>query len=440
MKYDLDFPLSFDSNLYYKNDPEKFILLKELIEQHFKCGQYSHMLKRKRYIDIYEWVISQTSILHKFGCNIQTMCYWIMHDLHDFPRCLNCGKKMTIDVMNIKDGYQLYCCNKCQVTSKQFKEQRILTWRKNFNDDTITAPSQAKSVQLKQQQTCMKNYGVAYPMQSKRIFEKGRQAKEEKYGDKNFVNPQKAKQTKLEKYGDENYRDIGKMHQTSQERYGVDNFAQSPMYKQIRREHSIEKYGVDDPNQADIVKQHQIEGIQKRYGRQYTNAYQVPEIRQKIEAQRSEMNAKTIATKRKNKTFNTSKPEEECYKLLLSVYPGLLRQHRSEKYPFACDFYDPSSDTYFEFNGSWTHGGHFFDESSTEDQEKVQKWRDKGTKFYLNAIQTWTVRDVKKRKTAMENNLNYVVFWNLDEVREHVLKRVSSFGLQHFEVNKTSCN
>lgn len=32
MKYDLGFPLSFDSNLYYKNDPEKFILLKELIE------------------------------------------------------------------------------------------------------------------------------------------------------------------------------------------------------------------------------------------------------------------------------------------------------------------------------------------------------------------------------------------------------------------------
>lgn len=39
----------------------------------------------------------------------------------------------------------------------------------------------------------MKNYGVAYPMQNKYIFEKGRQAKEEKYGDKNFVNPQKAK-------------------------------------------------------------------------------------------------------------------------------------------------------------------------------------------------------------------------------------------------------
>lgn len=33
---------------------------------------------------------------------------------------------------------------------------------------------------------------------------------------------------------------------------------------------------------------------------------------------------------------------------------------------------------------------------------------------YLGAIEVWTVRDPLKRKTAEENNLNYLVFWDND--------------------------
>lgn len=40
--------------------------------------------------------------------------------------------------------------------------------------------------------------------------------------------------------------------------------------------------------------------------------------------------------------------------------------------------------------------------------------QEKDTKFYNNAIHTWTVRDPLKRKTAEENNLNYLVFWDND--------------------------
>ena len=101
------------------------------------------------------------------------------------------------------------------------------------------------------------------------------------------------------------------------------------------------------------------------------------------------------------------------------MYPRLERQYRSEKYPFSCDFHDPVSDIYFEFNGTWTHGGHFFDENSDEDRKRLELWKKKVemSKFYGNAVQTWTVRDVRKRETADLNRLRYLVFWNMDEVK-----------------------
>ena len=47
--------------------------------------------------------------------------------------------------------------------------------------------------------------------------------------------------------------------------------------------------------------------------------------------------------------------------------------------------------------------------------------RSKQSKYYDNAIETWTVGDVKKRRCAEDNNLRYVVFWNEKEVRRYVL-------------------
>ena len=34
---------------------------------------------------------------------------------------------------------------------------------------------------------------------------------------------------------------------------------------------------------------------------------------------------------------------------------------------------------------------------------------------YEIAIDVWTIRDIKKINTAIANNLNYIVFWNMTE-------------------------
>ena len=131
-----------------------------------------------------------------------------------------------------------------------------------------------------------------------------------------------------------------------------------------------------------------------------------------------EARQKANETKRRNGTFNTSKPEEEAYELLCERFSAddVIRQYRSEVYPFNCDFYLKSRDLYIECNFSWTHGGHWYDPLDEADQAKLKKWQDKGTDFYNNAVETWTSRDAKKRQTALDNNLNYQVFWSLDEL------------------------
>ena len=61
---------------------------------------------------------------------------------------------------------------------------------------------------------------------------------------------------------------------------------------------------------------------------------------------------KSDNTKRIKCTFNTSKPEEKGYKLLYNKFGfcNVKRQYRTKLYPFACDFYIKSLDTYIEFN------------------------------------------------------------------------------------------
>lgn len=124
-------------------------------------------------------------------------------------------------------------------------------------------------------------------------------------------------------------------------------------------------------------------------------------------------------SKRKNGTWNTSKPEENMYDVLCIKFgkDDIVRQYRETRYPFHCDFYIKSLDLFIELNATWLHGGHWFDESNKNDLDILNKWIqnvESGKRFYSVAIDVWTVRDAKKRQTAINNHLNYVVFWKND--------------------------
>ena len=191
--------------------------------------------------------------------------------------------------------------------------------------------------------------------------------------------------------------------------------------KHKRKTTSLATYGVDDPNRSDIVKKHKAEAFERKYGKGVMTYSQTQEFKCYMKSINEQRKAKEREIKKKRGTFNSSKQEEDAYHILHFMYPHLLRQYSSKKYPFNCDFYDPASDTYIECNFSWTHGWHWFDENDPNDIARLELMKSKHSRYYDNAIETWTIRDVKKRRCAIENNLKYIVFWKEDEVRKYVL-------------------
>lgn len=93
----------------------------------------------------------------------------------------------------------------------------------------------------------------------------------------------------------------------------------------------------------------------------------------------------------------------------------VLRQYKSDIYPWRCDFYIKSKDLFIEYQGYFTHQNHAFDANNDSDIAILNNWKQRKEKIFKNAIKTWTVSDVNKRETAKKNHLNYLEFFNMDE-------------------------
>lgn len=230
------------------------------------------------------------------------------------------------------------------------------------------------------------------------------------------------------------------MKATCKERYGTDFWTQSDEGReQLRCIMS-----------SDDTQERVRNGYQSHYGMHYmqteegrlkAKSYIDDERREKMKQSMIEkygvpysvmnatVQAKAWRTKRINGTFNTSKPEKTLYKILCDIFgeEDVMPQYVDEqRYPFHCDFYIKSLDLFIELNAHWSHGGHWFDETNIDDLKHLKKWQDKseqkGSKYYYQAIDVWTHRDLMKKQVAEDNNLNYVVFWNQDlsDAREYL--------------------
>jgi hypothetical protein len=119
-------------------------------------------------------------------------------------------------------------------------------------------------------------------------------------------------------------------------------------------------------------------------------------------------------TKKENNSFNKSNFEEEAYKILIKEFKEVKRQYKDRRYPYRCDFYIPERDQFIEINITWTHGGTPFNKNNPAHKIKLDNWKEKSktSKFFKNAINVWTISDVKKLGIAKKNNLNYTpIYW-----------------------------
>ena len=57
-------------------------------------------------------------------------------------------------------------------------------------------------------------------------------------------------------------------------------------------------------------------------------------------------------------------------------------------------------------------------------KQQLAIWKEKAktSKYFKNAISTWTIRDVKKYKCAKKNHLNYMCLYNSREIDQALIK------------------
>ena len=200
---------------------------------------------------------------------------------------------------------------------------------------------------------------------------------------------------------------LDRSRRTTTERYGVDHASKRLESREVARSRGLEHGG----DWAQKAKDTNLD----RYGVAFWAP--TPEGRAAASARMSDPDhqARLHEARVRNGTQRSSSAEERLGAMLRSFFGSddVLDQHRDPRYPFACDFYVPSRDLFIELNGSWTHGGHWYDPASATDVELVRSWEDKAlsvSRFYDPV--TWTRRDVAKRAAAAEHELNYVVLWD----------------------------
>lgn len=153
----------------------------------------------------------------------------------------------------------------------------------------------------------------------------------------------------------------------------------------------------------------------RRYHSQRTS-----EGTQKVYNERhDEIIEKIYQTKKANNSENSSDWEDREFEALQKKFSEVKHPYKCKRYPFKCDFYLPLLDLFIECHYFWTHMPSFgaFDKND-KSHIKALQWlqrRARESEFFQNAIDTWTIRDTKKLETAKQNNLNYKVFYTVED-------------------------
>lgn len=254
--------------------------------------KFIRRLKKNKYLNIQKYLLNRYNDLTINSKTIlKESLYRILNNIEIRKKCPICGKYTTFNPL------KKYCYNDHCSTSCEMKDKEVM---KKHNDTCLKKYGSVNNFD-KYKKTCIKKYGVDNPAKSKKIKEKTEKTNIKKYGYKsplqNLKVKEKTEKTNIEKYG----------HKFSQSNINI-------------------KEKIKNSNIKTCIERYNVENVMKL----------------------SENFNKQIKTKRKNNTFNISKPEEICYQLLNEKYKNIKRQYKSKLYPFNCDFYIKSLDLYIE--------------------------------------------------------------------------------------------
>ena len=312
--------------------------------------------------------------------------YRLKNNLKKRPVCIICGKP----VKYTSGHYAKFCSKECQYSDLGKKITKEIKIKSNLEKYGVEHTSQLKEVTDKRTKSRADHVNE--------IQQHVRESLYKKYGAYDVMHIphilQKIKNTNLKKFGvefplqqlkKENSEIYQKISQTCINKFGVDSPLNNKEVREKIKQTNIQKYGVDNP------------------------------LKNKEIWKKSQDN-RQISSK--------SKLENSFLNYLKLKYESddIITQYKSKEYPYYCDFYIKSINLYIEIQGHWTHNDHPFDINNLNDQLIMDIWRTKSLsdKYYKNALNTWTIKDVEKRNTAIQNNLNYLEIFGKTDLNKYI--------------------
>ena len=312
--------------------------------------------------------------------------YRLKNNLKKRPVCIICGKP----VKYTSGHYAKFCSKECQYSDLGKKITKEIKIKSNLEKYGVEHTSQLKEVTDKRTKSRADHVNE--------IQQHVRESLYKKYGAYDVMHIphilQKIKDTNLKKFGvefplqqlkKENSEIYQKISQTCINKFDVDSPLKNKEVREKIKQTNIQKYGVDNP------------------------------LKNKEIWKKSQDN-RQISSK--------SKLENNFLNYLKLKYESddIITQYKSKEYPYYCDFYIKSINLYIEIQGHWTHNDHPFDINNLNDQQIMNIWRTKSLsdKYYKNALNTWTIKDVEKRNTAIQNNLNYLEIFGKTDLNKYI--------------------
>ena len=126
----------------------------------------------------------------------------------------------------------------------------------------------------------------------------------------------------------------------------------------------------------------------------------------------------------KDSGYNVSEDELFIFNKLKEKYPNIKMSITDDRFinpethrHFQLDFFDPDSDTGFNYNKHMKHGRRMYNPDDQNCQKDViwLKSKSKPGNFYEKMLHTWKDLDPLKREVAKQNGLKFIEWFNLDE-------------------------
>ena len=335
--------------------------------------------------------------------------YRLKNNLKKRPVCIICGKP----VKYTSGHYAKFCSKECQYSDLGKKITKEIKIKSNLEKYGVEHTSQLKEVTDKRTKSRADHVNE--------IQQHVRESLYKKYGAYDVMHIphilQKIKDTNLKKFGvefplqqlkKENSEIYQKISQTCINKFDVDSPLKNKEVREKIKQTNIQKYGVDNPLKNKEIREKIKQTNIQKYG--VDNPLKNKEIWKKSQDNRQ------ISSK--------SKLENNFLNYLKLKYEpdDIITQYKSKEYPYYCDFYIKSINLYIEIQGHWTHNDHPFDINNLNDQLIMDIWRTKSLsdKYYKNALNTWTIKDVEKRNTAIQNNLNYLEIFGKTDLNKYI--------------------